>query len=223
MNQPKTENLEDLASHVVEHLLPEIHASVETCVEAYRADTFNDSWTFGTQFWKNLWNRFSTVAELEDCPFEEYGGGNEYKLRIGKYIVRQHRVNNKTKMPTGAKAVKKAAEQMDIYSLLGGEVPKRPQDPSVDNIVIGINVTTSKGLLEVFVGELRPVPFATNKYEWAEKAPVFLADGQTPYAEQYEHIPSGATVQVPMEQMAEPVTRLHKIVRKKKKSGNSDQ
>ena len=223
MSQPKTENLEDLASHVVEHLLPEIHASVETCVESYKADPFNDSWTFGTQFWKNLWNRLSAVAELEDCPFENYGSGNEYKLRIDKYIVRQHRINSKTKMPTGAKAVKKAAEQMTIYPLLGDKEPESSQDPSVDNIVIGINVTMSKGLLEVFVGELRPVPFVTNKYEWAEKAPVFLADGQTPYAEQYEHISSGTTVQVPMEQIAEPVTRLNKTVRKKKKSGNSDQ
>lgn len=223
MSQPKTENLEDLASHVVEHLLPEIHASVETCVESYNADPFNDSWTFGTQFWKNLWNRFSAVAELDDCPFEEYGGGNEYKLRIGKYIVRQHRVNNKTKLPTGAKAVKKAAEQMTIYSLLGDGLPERSQEPSVDNIVIAINVTMSKGLLEVFVGELRPVPFASNKYEWVEKAPVFLAEGHSPYAEQFEYISSGNTVPVPVEQMAEPVTRLDNTLRKKKKSGNSGQ
>lgn len=126
MSEILIETLEDIAPHVAEHLLPEIHASIDTCIESYEADPFNDAWTFGTQFWRNLGNRFKKITELNDSPFEVYGQPNEYKLKIGRFILRHHRINNLTKLLNGAKAVKVAASvQMTIYSFLDESAPEQ--------------------------------------------------------------------------------------------------
>ena len=88
------ETLEDITPHVREHLLPEIQQAVEVCVKAYLEDEFNDTWTFGTQFWKNTWNRFEAVAEFKDCPFGVYGKGNEYNTRPKQSYSSPARVNH---------------------------------------------------------------------------------------------------------------------------------
>ena len=206
MNKIRVETLKDVAPHVKEHLLPEIHAAVDTCIESYEADPFNDSWTFGTHLWRNLWNRLKTVAELNDCPFELYGKGNEYKLKIGRFILRHHKINNKTKLPSGAKAVKKAASvQMTIYSFLGEAAPEQP---SIDNIVIAINATVKSGLTEVFIGELLPTALDSNEYEWKNEAQVYLADGCEPSKDRYVHRLSMVSTHTPIEQIPEPALKL---------------
>lgn len=202
--------LEDIAPHVVEHLLPEIHESVDTCVESYHADPFNDSWTFGTQLWRNTWNRFSSVAHTDGCPFDLHGKGNEYKLKIGPFILRHHKINNETKLPTGAKAVKQAASavQTTIFSFLGETVTE--QQPPIDNIVIAINANTSDGLIEVFLGELIPVNPDSKKFKWANKQPIYLAEGQTPSSEEFLYVNSwSAIANVPIEKIAEPTLTLN--------------
>ncbi len=220
MNDIQVETLGDIAPHVTEHFLPEIHASVDTCIDSYEADPFNDSWTFGTQLWRNLWNRLKTVAELNDCPFEVYGKGNEYKLKIGRFILRHHKINSKTKLPSGAKAVKEAASvQMTIYSFLG-ETP--PELPSIDNIVIAINATIKSGLIEVFIGELLPVSNDFNKYEWSNKAQVYLADGHEPSKDIFVHLPSIIPSHAPVEQIPEPALKLVRSNQKERKNTGSN-
>ncbi len=170
------ETLEDIAPFVVDHLLPEIKESVEVCVSSFEADDFNDSWTFGTQLWRNTWNRIKSVAQFEDCPFDIHGKGNEYKLKIGQYILRHHKIDNVSKMPTGAKAVKSSAyTQMSIFSLLGYEPTIRP---SIENIVIAIDASIQKGLKEVFLGELMPLSLESKKFKWVNKVPIYLAEGE---------------------------------------------
>ena len=135
METIKIESLEDMVPYVQEHLLPQIQQAVEICVNCYLMDTaFNDMWTFGTQFWRNTWNRFKTVAEeIEECPFETFGKGNEYKLKLGPYVLRHHRINSQSKLPSGAKAVKSAADYMQQMSLFSDEWSAPVEK---DNIVI---------------------------------------------------------------------------------------
>jgi hypothetical protein len=136
MDDITVETLEDIAPHVVEHLLPAIQDAVEVAVAAYKADHFNDSWTFGTHLWKNTWNRFKSAARFEDCPFTLCGKGNEYKLKIGRYIIRHHKIDDESSIPTGAKAVKESAGfQLSLLTYCGlAPVERR----SIDNIVIAI-------------------------------------------------------------------------------------
>lgn len=207
MNDHIVETLEDVAPFVAEHLLPEIQESVEVCIECYNLDdSFNDSWTFGTQLWRNIWNRFKSVASFEDCPFEVYGNGNEYKLKIGRYILRHHKIDRESRLPAGAKAVKEAASfQMSIFSLLG-EDPV--QQLAIDNIVIAIDANLHSGLKEVFVGELMPFALDSKKFKWVKKASVFLAEGHEASTDELMSLSNVfTTTHAPVEQVSEPVLR----------------
>lgn len=174
-NPPET--LEEVVPFVREHLLSLIHQSVEVCKKSYWDDPFNDSWIFGTHRWKNTWNRFAAEADFEDCPFEKCGKGNEYKLKIGRFVLRHHYVDSDTQIPSGAKAVKAAAqEQMVLFPYMA-----TPRD-EIDNIVIAIDADIHDGLKEVFVGAILPVAPDSNQYIWepGQKFPVYLAGGVEP-------------------------------------------
>ncbi|WP_319405772.1 hypothetical protein [uncultured Desulfosarcina sp.] len=175
MKTPDIESLQDLVPHVQEHLLPQIHQAAEICMNCYLMDpAFNDMWTFGTQFWRNTWNRFRTIAEeIDECPFEVSGKGNEYKLRLGPYVLRHHRINSQSRLPSGAKAVKSAANHIQM-SLFNDEWDAPVEK---DNIVIAIDVDVHRGLKEVFLGEIMPLEVDSSKYKWVRKAPIFLVDG----------------------------------------------
>lgn len=168
------QTLEDLVAPVAEHLVPEIKQSVDICVKSFLDDeVFNDKWIFGTHLWKNIWNRFAMIANYEDCPFEVYGKGNDYKLKVGPFVIRHHRVDRETKIPKGAKAVKSSAAAIQLALFTGNF------DTTVekDNIVIAIDADVKDGLREVFIGELMPQSIESKKYQWINKVPVFLADG----------------------------------------------
>ena len=175
MKNLNIESLEDIVPHVQEHLLPQIQLAVEICINCYLMDTaFNDTWTFGTQFWRNTWNRFRTVAEeIEECPFETYGKGNEYKLKLGHYVLRHHRIRGQSQLPTGARAVKSSANyiQMNLFS------DEWAAPVEKDNIVIAIDADVENGLQEVFLGEIMPLGLNSKKYRWVNKSLVYLADG----------------------------------------------
>jgi hypothetical protein len=175
MNTPNIESLEDLVPHVQDHLLPQIQQAVEICVNCYLMDTaFNDTWTFGTQFWRNTWNRFRTIAEeIDECPFEVSGKGNEYKLKLGPFVLRHHRINSQSSLPIGAKAVKSAANSIQM-SLFNDEWNAQVEK---DNIVIAIDADVHRGLKEVFLGEIMPLGLDSRKYRWVNKISVFLAEG----------------------------------------------
>lgn len=220
MDGINVEKLEDIAPHVVEHLLPEIQDAVEVCVSAYEADPFNDSWTFGTHLWKNIWNRFKSLTNHEDCPFDLYGKGNEYKLKIGPFILRHHKIDNESSVPTGAKAVKaSAAVQLSLFSILG-DIPVGLR-PSIDNIVIAIVANTQNGLREVFVGELLPCAPDSTKYKWVNKAPVYLAEGQEGSTSETVYISTPfVSPHAPVEPISEPTLKLVKT-NKEQKIANS--
>ncbi len=174
MEKSGIHKLEEIAPHAKEHLLPEIQEAVEICVKSFLDDpVFNDMWIFGTHLWKNTWNRFESVANnYEDCPFEICGKGNEYKLKIGPYVLRHHRIDDESKLPNGAKAVKEsAAKQMYLFAEDWGAPVE------IDNIVLAIDADVKNGLKEVFIGELKQKHPGTKKYKWGKKVSVFLADG----------------------------------------------
>jgi hypothetical protein len=174
MQKPNIETLQDIAPYAQEHLLPEIKQAVEICVKSYWDDpVFNDMWTFGTHFWRNTWNRFKSTAEFEDCPFDVCGKGNEYKIKIGPFVIRHHRINDQSKIPTGAKAVKSSAAfiQMSLFN----DEWDAPME--IDNIVLAIDADVRKGLKEVFLGEIMPLALKSRRYRWVNKAHVYIADG----------------------------------------------
>jgi hypothetical protein len=197
------QSLEDLAAPVAEHLVPEIQQSVEVCVQSHREDpAFNDQWIFGTHLWKNTWNRFVAVASFEECPFDLYGKGNDFKLKIGPFVIRHHRIDRKTKIPKGAKAVKLAADARQM-SLFSGE-----WDVTVlkDNIVIAIDADSEDGLREVFIGELVPLSPDSKKYRWENQIPIYLADGfehQSADIIQIDEDITGAAQLIPEEEIPE--------------------
>ncbi len=176
MNSQNYQTLEDLATPVAEHLVPEIEKAVEVCIKSFLDDEFNDKWIFATHLWKNTWNRFEALTDFEDCPFDVYGKGNEYKLKIGPFVVRHHRIDGGTQIPTGAKAAKTAAYAIQL-ALFEGE-----WDVAVEkeNIVIAIDADMEEGLREVFIGELMPISLESKKYKWVKKVPVYLAEGAEP-------------------------------------------
>lgn len=175
MQSQKFQTLEDIAQSVTDHLLPEIQAAVEVCQRSYMVDpAFNDTWTFGTQLWRNAWNRFQTLASnFDDCPFEVCGKGNEYKLKIGPFVVRHHRIDTETKIPKAAKAVKLAAHSVQMMLFSDEWQPSF----EVDNIIIAIDADVKEGLREVFIGELVSSSVESNKFSWETRVPIFLADG----------------------------------------------
>ena len=217
----KTEiiELEDVASHVLEHLVPEIQQSVEVCIRCFHMDEFNDMWTFGTQLWRNTWNRLKTVAEFEDCPFEICGKGNEYKFKIGPFVLRHRRIDNESKLPNGAKAVKaSAAQQMFLF----GEDWEAPVE--IDNIVLAIDADVQNGLKEVFVGELKQKNPEAKQYKWGKKVPVYLAEGMKASSAEIIQITNmpGFKQNAPEEEVAEVAVKLDKTeIDKKVVKGDS--
>ena len=213
MQESEFETLEDMALYVSEHLVPAIEQAVEVCVRSYREDPFNDNWIFGTHLWKNVWNRFATLASLDDCPFERCGKGNEYKLKIGHFVVRHHRIDRVTTIPRAARAAKSAAY---VQSILFDD--EWDHTIEKDNIVIAIDADVNDGLREIFVGELMPYSIESNKYGWAKKVPVFIAEGTVPSSEEFVKFAEARTVgqMVPEEEIPEVPIGLDdsKVIRK---------
>jgi hypothetical protein len=136
-----------------------------------------------------------------------FGKGNEYKLKIGRYILRHHKIDKESRLPSGAKAVKESASsQMSLFSLLD-DYPV--QQPIIDNVVIAIDANVHSGLREVFVGELMPYALDSKKFKWVNKAPVFLAEGHKASTEEFVSLPNLFTpTYAPVEEVSEPVVML---------------
>lgn len=213
MDKPEINKLEDIVPHAFDHLFPEIQESVERCIESFMVDPmFNDSWTFGTNFWKNTWNRFKGIfEEYEDCPFEICGKGNEYKFKIGPYILRHHRINEESGLPNGGNAVKKSANQMYLF----GDEWQAPVE--IDNIVLAIDADVKNGLKGIFIGELKRKSQGTNKYEWGKKVPVYLAEGVESSSEEVIEISNHPAFKyAPEEEVAEVEVELYTTLSDKK-------
>lgn len=223
MKPPNIESFEDMVPCIEKHLLPQIHQAVEVSIECfYVDDVFNDMWTFGTQLWRNTWNRLKTAAEDNDCPFELFGKGNEYKLKLGPYVIRHHRINSQSGLPTGAKAVKSAANDQIQMPLFGDEWGAPTQK---DNIIIAIDANVQDGLKEVFIGEILPLELDSKKYKWVQKSLVFLAEGAEPSTAEIVHIPdmSGSKYHIPEEEIQEvPVDLDQSKVNPKNIEGEGD-
>ena len=172
MAEKRIHDLGDLSPHLSEHLLPAIKDAVEVCVNSYHDDPFNDNYTFGTQLWRNLWNRFRKLSDSDDCPFKVHGAGNEYKLKLGPFVLRHHRIDRKTRIPRAGKAAKTMA---DMYQLrLWDDYDANLRN---ENIIIAIDADPRDGLREVFYGELENYSQDPKRYQWARKFLLYLADG----------------------------------------------
>ncbi len=166
MKDLKIEKIEDVVPVIRRHLIQEIEKAVEVCIDAHKADPFNDNYTFGTQFWKNMWNRINQIANSGDTPLEPHGKANEYKFRIGRFILRHHRVGGQYSLPRSAKSAKREAIQLNLFG------PTYPELLPGENFILAIEAEPDEGLNDVFIGELRQSS-TTEEFCWERKIPVF--------------------------------------------------
>jgi hypothetical protein len=172
-------SLEDLVPHLSQHILPHVKDSVQACVRAFYADSFNDNWTFGTHLWRNTWNRIRATAEIENNPITTPIKGNEYCLHIGNATIHHHRVGGAGLLPTSAKAVKDLVDE--------AQLPLFPQDRklTVDNVILGISADPKNGLSVVFLGKLEK-DSSSDQYFWSER--VYLYNVSIAEPEEVEYI-----------------------------------
>jgi len=158
--------LEELSPYITRYILPLVKDSVQVCVRSFHDDPFNDSWTFGTQLWKNTWNRIKETAEIENNPIEVPVKGNEYYFSIGNAIIHHHRVGGTGLLPKSAKAVKALVDE--------AQLPLFPREckPTFDNIILGISAEPADGLNEIFIGKLEK-DTSTDQYRWSEKVSLY--------------------------------------------------
>ena len=169
MEDSRIEKIEDVVPVVRRHLVPQIERAVHVCINAYEADHFNDNYTFGTQLWRNTWNRISRIAHSGDTPLEPHGKASDYKFRIGSFILRHHRVGGEYHLPRSAKSAKREAIQLNLFG------PVYPEVLPGENFILAIEVEPDEGLKDVFIGELKQNS-TTERFCWERKIPVFTPD-----------------------------------------------
>lgn len=179
--QPKgITKLDDLVPYISEYLVPLVEDAVETCNRAYMDDEYNDNWTFGTQLWRNLWNRIYEAALSDDNPIEICHGDHMYAFRIGPAMLRHHRVNRITSIPRSAKAAKSTADAVQLL-LFDEEIYRT----DLNNIILAIAAEPGVGLSEIFIGKLEKVP-SSSQYRWAVRVPVLAEEEVTDQRVDYE-------------------------------------
>jgi len=171
-------SLKDLAPYLSQYILPHVKDSVQACVQSFYADSYNDNWTFGTQLWRNTWNRIRTIAENEGNPVTLPVKGNDYYFHIGNATIHHHRVGGAGLLPTSGKAVKGLADE--------AQLPLFPQERkhSLENIILGISATPINGLNEVFLGKLEK-DSSLDQYFWSEKVSLYNVSSAEPAEVEY--------------------------------------
>lgn len=159
--------LEELSPYITRYILPLVKESVQVCVRSFHDDAFNDGWTFGTQLWKNTWNRIKETAEIENNPIEVPIKGNEYFFSIGNATIHHHRVGGTGMLPKSAKAVKAHVDEAQLPLFPGESKPT-----SFDNIILGISAEPADGLSEIFIGKLEK-DTSTDQYRWSERVSLY--------------------------------------------------
>ena len=164
-------SLRELVPLVREHLLPMIRDAVDVCVRSHADDEYNDNFTFGTQAWKNLWNRLQEYAAKEGTPFKPSGDLKDYSIRVQGVRLKPHSVNTDTRLPNSARAIKKRINlQLTLFPDADG-IACLPE-----TVVLAFEASPEEGLREVFLGVLQKNGF-TTQYEWRDVAQVYERDG----------------------------------------------
>ena len=174
-------SLDDLAPSLSQYILPHVKDSVQACVRAFSADPFNDNWTFGTQLWRNTWNRIRATAEIEDNPVTLPVRGNEYCFHIGNATIHHHRVGGVGLLPTSGKAVKDLVDE--------AQLPLFPQERklSFENVILGISADPKNGLNEVFLGKLEK-DSSSDQYFWSERVSLYNVSTADPQEVEYLYV-----------------------------------
>lgn len=189
MESSRIEKIESLVPVVRKYLVPSIERAVVVCVEAYWADQYNDNYTFGTQFWRNSWNRIDEIATSGETPIELFGKANEYKFRVGRFILRHHRVGGEYQLPSSAKSAKNAAIQLNLFGRTYPEILPG------ENIILAIEADPKEGFKDIFIGDLKQDPDSGELY-WAKVIPIYTPEELS--------ILKGGTAPIPAEEEATP-------------------
>lgn len=177
-------DLADLADAVEEFLLPHVEEAVESCRQTFESDRYNDNYVFGTQLWRNVWNRFVEAAHAEQGnPFTPQTIDHCPYLSTSDFSVRHHRVDSTTELPNGAEAAKKQANaQLSLW----GTPSENDADIDVSRPIVGIVAEPESGLSKVFLGVL--IARFEEEYEWYKQKIIY--DATTSVTERGDGVPS---------------------------------
>ena len=169
MAEDSPTGVEEIVPSVREHLLPLIHASVDTCLRTYGLDEFSDNYVFGSQLWRLVWNRCLALAGEEGSPVSYSGDSRDFSIRIQGVKIEPHPVRFDTRLPNNAKAIKDRldAVQLTLFAAYDEEGVWLP-----NSLVLAIAATPEDGLHEVFLGVLQKNGF-TSQFEWRDVVPVY--------------------------------------------------
>jgi hypothetical protein len=161
-------SIEELVPYVAKHLVPLIEDAVNSCERCYQIDPYNDRWTFGTQLWRVIWNRFQSLSNAETSPIECLPG-NIYAFRIGQATLRHHRVRNFNAIPKSAKAAKEEAD--GVFKQLTLFDDREYFNKDIQNVILAIAAEPEVGLSAIFLGKLIK-DNESKGYQWAITVPV---------------------------------------------------
>lgn len=107
---------EEVFHEVRTHIVPLIVEAHRVCMEAYEADEFNTTYTFGCQFYGNTWSRIRKLVLEGNTPFRLGDVGEEGNVLIcGGFYIRHHRADVKTRLPRCAKRARAEAVQLCLF------------------------------------------------------------------------------------------------------------
>lgn len=174
--------LKSVVPIIEEHLLPLAQDSAEVAANAYALDEFNDTYTFGCQLWKNLWNRITTLASTPESPVRLCGKHSEYTFRIGEVVLRHHRVIGNL-VPRNAKAAKQAADAQLKFPFMHDET----QTAELGNVILAVEAQTDTGLVGLYLGELiRDSEYTRKKYKWNHLITLYRSQDNVPFVTKQE-------------------------------------
>lgn len=176
MNKPSVplpEMPDDLISRVLTFLYPHIEKAVQKALAAYDLDRENnDNNILGTYVARNLVNRIKKLGNLKNLTVRQVKP-NDYQVILRhndvNYPFRVHRVNERTRVPRGARALKR-----DTQLLLPLPFFQKQFQLGMKTLFVGYIMDHVLGLTEVFLGCLLPTAIKT-KPECAVLATLYSA------------------------------------------------
>ena len=206
-----TEKLEDIAPILRDLFLATTKEAVEVCIASYETDVrYNDNYTFSTQLWRNLWNRYHEVALQPETPISNSGKGNDFAFKILDIIFKHHRIDRQGSIPKGAKAAKACADR--IHYQTNFYWPELEDLGDQTNIILAIDADPENGLRDIFIGKLVRETGRVKSYFWSNVVYIYRSDEDQQEIKLHEAVHA--------EPEAEPVLTLTKDAIKRKEDQN---
>jgi hypothetical protein len=173
MEEQLYREIEDTIPFLQTVIAPQIQESFDEVTKLWTSSRHLGMYSFGCMFSEDLRKRFKSNEDLWDGEYKVRRKNNVYIMGIGAVDLHTHRVDQKSGIPRGAKAVKKSLDaktpvQMRYY-VKDGKLSVGPECPG--NLVLAINAHPESGLKDIFVGVLGNGE--DERYVWRKIFPVY--------------------------------------------------